>query len=123
MGEARLAAARTPADAGMSFVVFDFQADVAGLSSRLLGARRDGLRDGVRALPSNVRGLGAARANDRVAIVVPVFALAFFAAVPRAARLAPARGVDIVVQGFGADRTSRQEHRPFPTFLDCQCTR
>ncbi len=110
MGEARFSAARTPADASMSFVVFDFQADVAGLPGRLLGARRDCLRDGVRARPRNVRGLGAARADDRGAIVVAARTLAFFAAVPRAAWLALAWRFDLVVESFGAHGAGCEEH-------------
>ena len=123
MGEARLAAARAAAHARVPFVVLHFQADVAGLPGRLLGARRNGLRDGVRARPRNVSGLGAARADYRVAIVVATLALAFFATVTRTARLAPARRLNVIVEGFGADRTSRQEHRSFPAFLYCQYTR
>ena len=68
------------------------------------------IRDGVRARPRNVRGLGAARADYRVAIVVATLALAFFAAVPRAARLAPALCLDVVVEGFRAHGAGGQEH-------------
>ena len=68
------------------------------------------VRDGIFALLRNVSGLGAARADYRVAIVVATLALAFFATVPRAARLALAWRLDVVVKGFGAHGAGRQEH-------------